>query len=281
MHLTRFLRNQQQVLAHLIDNYARFPPTGLTMKRIVEFAREGDAKQSYMFLRNELPVRLASMMKEMAHLPPRLLEMPSFRTVSGWYGTSLHELHAFQNLQPTDETVNKFTEALQSIRKRHSTVIETLAQGYMEFSDLGSVKEYEESQIQYFLDRFYLSRISIRLLIYQHTMCFGNEVPQHPTHLGFIDPDCHVEDIVKDAFENAQFLCEGYYLTAPSLKLRRINAINPTEPIAIAYVPSHLYHIMFELFKNSMRASVEYSESNKSSTPIPPIEVCILTCEKK
>lgn len=54
-------------------------------------------------------------------------------------------------------------------------------------------------------------------------MCFGEEVPQHPSHLGFIDPNCCVEDIVKDAFENAQFLCEGYYLTAPPLKLRRIN----------------------------------------------------------
>jgi hypothetical protein len=37
MHLTRFLRVQQQSLAHLIDHYAKYPPTGLTMKRIVEF----------------------------------------------------------------------------------------------------------------------------------------------------------------------------------------------------------------------------------------------------
>lgn len=72
-------------------------------------------------------------------------------------------------------------------------------------------------------------------------MCFGDEVPIHPAHLGFVDPNCLVEDIIKgtdqyifelthtdeflplDAFENAQFLCEGYYLTAPALELRRIN----------------------------------------------------------
>ncbi|CAF2515920.1 unnamed protein product [Rotaria sp. Silwood2] len=170
MHLTRLLRTQQASLTHLIDHYAKYPPTGLTMKRIVEFAREGDAKQSYLFLRNELPVRLASMMKEMGHLPPRLLEMPSVKTVNGWYGTSLHDLDSFRNAMPTNETVKTFTEVLQNIRKRHSSVIETLAQGYMEFSDLGQIKEYEESQIQYFLNRFYLSRISIRLLIYQHSM---------------------------------------------------------------------------------------------------------------
>ncbi|CAF0733369.1 unnamed protein product [Rotaria sordida] len=280
MHLTRLLRTQQASLKHLIDYYAKYPPTGLTMKKIVEFAREGDAKQSYLFLRNELPVRLASMMKEMGHLPPRLLEMPSVKTVNSWYGTSLHELDSFRHAPTTNETVKKFTEVLQNIRKRHTTVIETVAQGYMEFSELGHVKEYEESQIQYFLNRFYLSRISIRLLIYQHTMCFGDEVPLHPTHLGFVDPSCLVEDIIKDAFENAQFLCEGYYLQAPPLELRRTNAINPDEPIAIAYVPSHLYHIMFELFKNSMRATIEHLESTKSSSVLPPVVVDVVKAKE-
>jgi hypothetical protein len=40
MYLTRFLRTQQQTLTHLVDHYAQYPPTGLTMKRIVEFGRD-------------------------------------------------------------------------------------------------------------------------------------------------------------------------------------------------------------------------------------------------
>ena len=47
------------------------------------------------------------MMKEMGHLPPRLLEMPSVKTVNGWYGTSLHELHSFQGLTASNDTVKK------------------------------------------------------------------------------------------------------------------------------------------------------------------------------
>jgi len=48
------------------------------------------------------------MMKEMGHLPPRLLEMPSVKTVNGWYGTSLHELHSFKDQPATHDIVKKY-----------------------------------------------------------------------------------------------------------------------------------------------------------------------------
>jgi hypothetical protein len=47
-------------------------------------------------------------MKEMGHLPPRLLEMPSVKTVNGWYGTSLYELDTFKDTPPSIETVKKY-----------------------------------------------------------------------------------------------------------------------------------------------------------------------------
>ena len=80
---------------------------GILTIALRHLAREGDAQQSFLFLRNELPVRLASMMKEMGHLPERLLRMPSVKTVNGWYGASLTELHTFKGLEPNSGVVKK------------------------------------------------------------------------------------------------------------------------------------------------------------------------------
>ena len=86
----------------------------------MSLAREGDAEQSFLFLRNELPVRLASMMKEMGHLPERLFEMPSVKVVNGWYGASLTDLHSFKSSPPSSEVVKRFDFLLISFLKFRS-----------------------------------------------------------------------------------------------------------------------------------------------------------------
>ncbi|TKR57858.1 hypothetical protein L596_030503 [Steinernema carpocapsae] len=92
----------------------------------------------------------------------------------------------------------------------------------------------------------------------QHLVVFGSVLPESPRHVGCIDPACDVESVVCDAYENARFLCERYYLTSPSMNLACHNAVHPGKPITVVSVPSHLYHIMFELFKNAMRATIEF-----------------------
>lgn len=80
--------------------------------------------------------------------------------------------------------------------------------------------------------------------------------------------------VVLDAYENARYLCDQYYLASPELKLTQHNGIEPNAPIRIVYVPSHLYHMLFELFKNSMRAVMEHH--GQDCLNIPPIEVTVV-----
>ena len=51
------------------------------------------------------------------------------------------------------------------------------------------------------------------------------------------------------------------------------NAAGKKVPLSLCYPPSHLYHILYELFKNSMRATVE--KHGKCSGDLPEIEVLV------
>lgn len=72
--------------------------------------------------------------------------------------------------------MSRFCEQLTKIRDRHSDVVQTMAQGIIELKDSrddGGIEPSTELSIQYFLDRLYMSRISIRMLINQHSKwCF-------------------------------------------------------------------------------------------------------------
>ncbi|XP_073986241.1 pyruvate dehydrogenase kinase isoform X2 [Rhodnius prolixus] len=260
-------------LSKMIDFYSQFNPSPLSIKHFVDFGMSACEKKSFLFLRQELPVRLANIMKEIHLLPVNLLRMPSVELVNDWYAQSFTEILQFEKLDYSSDNLDRFCDALIKIRNRHTDVVPTMAQGVLELKESHEVDSQTEFSIQYFLDRFYMSRISIRMLINQHTLLFGNEMQnkeRKPMHIGCIDPHCDLIGVVKDAYENASFLCDRYYLASPQLLVREHNN-NEDGSIRIVYVPSHLYHMLFELFKNSMRAVMENHADN-----YPPIEVVIV-----
>uniref|UniRef100_A0A674NEX3 Protein-serine/threonine kinase n=1 Tax=Takifugu rubripes TaxID=31033 RepID=A0A674NEX3_TAKRU len=257
-----------------IEYYSRFSPSPLSIKQFLDFGKSENAceKTSYMFLRKELPVRLANTMKEVNLLPDKLLSQPSVKLVQKWYMQSFVELLDYENRNPEDShTLNDFLELLIEIRNRHNDVVPTMAQGVIEYKEKFGFDPFISSNVQYFLDRFYTNRISFRMLINQHTLLFGNDTnPAHPKHIGSIDPTCSVAEVVSDAYDTAKMLCEKYYLAAPKLKIEEFNTKAAGKPIQVVYVPSHLFHMLFELFKNSMRATVELHETSREG--LPPVK---------
>ncbi|XP_022187266.2 pyruvate dehydrogenase (acetyl-transferring) kinase, mitochondrial [Nilaparvata lugens] len=274
MKLVPFLFNK---IPKMLDFYSQFNPTPMSIKQFIDFGLSACEKKSYTFLRKELPVRLANIMKEIHLLPENLLKMPSVGHVNELYALSFNEILEFEKADTTSKDLDRFCKALIKIRNRHSDVVVTMAQGVLELKDSHEIDNQTENSIQYFLDRFYMSRISIRMLINQHTLLFGGELTndRHHRHIGCIDPQCDLVAVVKDAYENARFLCDQYYLCSPDLIINQHNELEQGAPIHIVYVPSHLYHMLFEIFKNAMRAVVEY-HSHKNSDSYPPIEVTVV-----
>lgn len=74
------------------------------------------------------------------------------------------------------------------------------------------------------------------MLIHQHAILFGGDRPNHPRHIGCVDPNCDLYSIVLDSFDSARFLCEQYYLMSPELIIETHNGTNSGAPISIVYV---------------------------------------------
>ena len=78
---------------------------------------------------------------------------------------------------------------------------------------------------------------------------------------GSIDANCEIAPIVESAYNAARDICEYHYMSAPELDFKTVNGVpgdeTPAQKIKFVYVPAHLYHILFELIKNSMRPTIE------------------------
>lgn len=266
---------QMHSLSQQVDRYSRYSPSPLSVQQFLDFGTSSDSKNEFRsveYLRYELPTRLANMLKEMNRLPKDILETQSFQRVKHMYEETLNEVLLYEKSDVENENVrSQFTNSLQSILNRHRSVVEQVAHGVMEYKEEvreSGMKVIEEEKIQYFLDRFYMSRIAIRVLINQHVTMFGNE-RRDPTLIGAFDPKCDLRKVIEDAADSASHLCEKYYLGSPEVEFEIINEYDSRDYIEMGYVPSHLHHICFELFKNSMRATIELH----GSVDPPPIKI--------
>ncbi|KAJ3237741.1 hypothetical protein HDU78_003885 [Chytriomyces hyalinus] len=223
------------------------------------------------------------------------------------------------SLKGVNEYNAKFMECLKAIKQRHDPVAQNMAQGIQELKNhwrttksnpvlLSSSRHMDmtarafkrtrpslypsqllknpdvannllPTDLQSFLDRFYMSRIGIRMLIGQHVALTNASLGRSTSstdHVGSICTKTSIRDAVTQAYDDAVGVLQNAsgVLNPPKIKLYIGSSTCAKEDVQFVYVPSHLHHCLFELFKNSLRATVERYGLDADGE-YPPIKVVV------
>ncbi|KAG8700506.1 hypothetical protein FRC08_004660 [Ceratobasidium sp. 394] len=164
------------------------------------------------------------------------------------------------------EVNSRFIKVLERARRRHDPTIYRVAYGVREYLRKagGNGAQGADEELQNWLDRFYMSRISMRFLMNQH-MAISSQEPPPEHHVGIINERTDIALILQDAIDNATFTCEEHYGLSRAPRIVLTSSLPPS--IHLAYVPGHLCHIAFELLKNALRATVERHMDSKDGFP--------------
>ena len=223
------------------------------------------------FLRGELLVRLARKVAELDEFPDGLDAMPSVSVVRDWY------VQSFVDIRDTPEPVcaeteTAFYDVAKNIFARDAPVLVKLARAVHEYKDKLAKEEepqFEFGSLQHIhdtLDKFYTSRIGIRVLIGQYVELHDEDPP--PGYVGLINRHTSPAEICSVAAEDAKYVCRQAYGIAPEV------VVEGRTDLTFPYIPSHLYYCMMELLKNSLRATVERhgvdDESGSGAKVLPP-----------
>ncbi|KAJ3312523.1 [Pyruvate dehydrogenase (acetyl-transferring)] kinase isozyme 4, partial [Gonapodya sp. JEL0774] len=178
-----------------------------------------------------------------------------------------------------------FLKCIENIKRRHDPVVSTIGAGYthgvLELKDHWRRTSSPHmdprfprslpTAVQSFLDRFYMSRIGIRMLIGQHlalTHASLTPLSNPPDHVGIICTRTSIRAVASHAIDDARSICRDYFglYTPPQVDL-----VMPKrkKDVEFMYIPSHLHHMLFELLKNSLRATVErYGADAEDEWPV-------------
>eukprot|EP00590_Aulacoseira_subarctica_P004629 CAMPEP_0172420462 /NCGR_PEP_ID=MMETSP1064-20121228/6815_1 /TAXON_ID=202472 /ORGANISM="Aulacoseira subarctica , Strain CCAP 1002/5" /LENGTH=316 /DNA_ID=CAMNT_0013160431 /DNA_START=50 /DNA_END=1000 /DNA_ORIENTATION=- len=208
--------------------------------------------------------------------------MPSAIKVKELYIQSFLDLVDFPASISSQDDEERLAILLEGIYERHAGVLVTMARAAYEFRDAirnGTVQlkaknnnyaeqdpllSYEDmDELHQFLDRFYVARIGIRVLIGQY---LALRQPPIDHYVGIICDNTSPYEVVLQAIDDAAFMCTRKYGDAPEV------IISGKKDLTFPYVPTHLHYILLELLKNSMRATVDWHGVDGD---YPPIKVII------
>lgn len=220
--------------------------------------REKGILRMALFLHRELPVRYARGVDQLDGLPI-MQGLQAVREVRQWYAESFQDIRNSPRPE-TKECEREFVRTLMQVRDRHAEELWAMAKGIYELrTRLREIGEPICDDIHAYLDRFYLKRIGLRLLI-------GHYLALHerPTedYVGVVCMRSKVREIVQTAAEDARWICREKYGAAPEIM------IIGGEKLTFCHVPAHLHYMVMELLKNALQAVCQKHGARDDAPPV-------------
>ncbi|KAK9147137.1 hypothetical protein Sjap_007040 [Stephania japonica] len=254
-----------KALMEEVHRWGNLKQTGVSLRYMMEFGSTPSDRTlliSAQFLHKELPIRIARRAIELESLPYGLSDKSAVLKVRDWYLDSFRDLRAFSEIKDTVDELN-FTQMIKMIKVRHNNVVPMMALGVQQLKKDFKPKTLPTNldEIHQFLDRFYMSRIGIRMLIGQHVALHDPNPP--PDCVGYIHTKMSPVEVARHASEDARSICLREYGSAPQID------IYGDPSFTFPYVPTHLHLMVFELVKNSLRAVQErFMDSDRVAPPV-------------
>jgi len=274
----KFLDDLDRSMVFQLDHFASKTPTPLSLQNLMNLTKNPIQKDLYTLMIQELPVRLANMILELQILPKVLSMQPTLREILFEYVQSFKDIILLANDEPNNKN-EKIVELLKDLRIRHLYTVPKMASAVQSMLENENEEKMNQESVQYCLDRLYINRISIHLLISVYLSIYSSSETKNKSIKlkNVLDPRCDVLSIAVDAFDDAAYMCDREFLEHPDLELLGKDATSKDliGELRMCYAPNHLHHIFFEIFKNAMRASVE--EYKRKNLPNIPTIKCLVS----
>jgi len=223
------------------------------------------------YLRHELPIRLAHMIKEIRHLPFIIAVNPAILEIHERCIKTFHIFDDFDKVIKDPSVAREFSENIFNMLEMNKDLLVLLCDGFKDSRRYIRNEEYIRSN----LNRILSSRLGIRLLC-EHFIALNknyedNQLSKETDYIGIIHKKFSPKKLIDKAGRMVTRICLDKYGVSPKLK------IDGHTNVEFPYLSLPLEYILPELLKNSFRATCE---NHKDASVLPDVTCTIALNER-
>ncbi|ORX91898.1 hypothetical protein K493DRAFT_316916 [Basidiobolus meristosporus CBS 931.73] len=215
------------------------------------------------FLHQELPVRLTQTLKivNASDVPFGMSNLPTFRRISENLLDDIARLSRTPRPMCQVQEVS-FTEQLQELQHRQEINNQSIGHGLQELLDISKKSiDLNDKRLKLFFDKYYTMALGTRTILSEHLSLHEHE----RSTVEKVSP----LDVAKKAAFDARRVCATHY----GLKAPEVEIISKNTSVSPLYIEEYLHRSLFEILKNSFKAT---AETHRNSTRLPPVKIVIV-----